>query len=130
LIGVWGNGGQTGVLGQSDTDTGVSGMSGSDTGAGVRALNFGTGPALKVEGPALFSRSGVATIAGTSATPLQSVSIKVSGPPATGGVIATLKTHVPGVHVEAAVSTGLRTWKIWLNQPVASPVDIVWMAIG
>jgi hypothetical protein len=64
--GVVGNGGSTdgsGVQGYGvGTGAGVIGVTEASVGVGVLAENAGGGNALQVEGPAIFSRSGLATV--------------------------------------------------------------------
>jgi hypothetical protein len=54
----------------------------------VLAVNDGSGPALEVQGPATFSRSGLATIAAKK----KSVTVSFPGVTATSMVLATLQT--------------------------------------
>jgi hypothetical protein len=83
----------------SGSGNGVAGR--ADTGTGVLAASTG-GVALKVSGKAQFSRSGVATVAGTSSAPKNSV--RVSLPiTAKSMMTALLQKFVAGVYVVAAV---------------------------
>jgi hypothetical protein len=84
--------------------------------------------ALEVTGKAQFSRSGVATVAGTSSSPKNSVRVSL---PITGHsmMTATLQRYVAGVSVVAAVpnvSAGYFT--IYLNKAVTTSVGpIAWI---
>jgi hypothetical protein len=147
-----------GVEGGSTSANGVQGESAADTASGVYGQNSGTGygvagratggigalgdsangigvwansqnaTALKVSGRAQFSRSGVATVAGTPAAPKNSV--RVSLPiTAKSMMTATLQKYVAGVYVVAAVpnvSGGYFT--IYLNKTVTTSVGpVAWM---
>ena len=99
-IGVEGDvtGSGSGVYGHaSGAGVGVNGQ--SDTGVGVEA-RAGTGTALKVDGKASFSRSGVVTIAaGTSSRTVQLAGVSTSSM-----VLATAQ-QTATVYVKAAVPT-------------------------
>ena len=130
------NSAASGVYGQNDgTGFGVAGRASSGVGTlgdsanGVGVLaSSQNATALEVTGKAQFSRSGVATIAGTSATPLKSV--RVSLPiTAKSMMTALLQKFVAGVYVVAAVpnvSGGYFT--IYLNKAVSTSVGpIAWL---
>ena len=126
----------SGVYGQNDgTGYGVAGRAASGTGVlgdsaeGVGVLaNSANGIALQVTGAAQFSRSGTATVAGTSTAPKNSVrvSLPITG---TSMMTATLQKFVAGVFVVAAVpnvSGGYFT--IYLNKKVSTSVGpIAWI---
>jgi hypothetical protein len=137
--GVYGHASNTtgsGVYGQNDgagygvagrASGGIGTLGDSANGIGVWA-NSQNGTALKVSGKAQFSRSGVATVAGTSAAPKNSV--RVSLPiTAKSMMTATLQKYAAGVYVVAAVPNvpgGYFT--IYLNKPVTTSVGpIAWM---
>jgi hypothetical protein len=137
--GVYGHANNTtgsGAYGQNDsTGYGVAGraadgigtLGDSADGIGVWASSQNA-TALKVTGKAQFSRSGVATIAGSSAAPKNSV--KVSLPiTAKSMMTATLQKYVAGVYVVAAVpnvSGGYFT--IYLNKTVTTSVGpVAWI---
>lgn len=128
---------------------GVSGISGASSGVGVSGVANGAGAtgvqarcavagtvALDVQGPAHFSNAGVATIAGTTLTPLNF--IKISGVSLTpnSSIVATLQTHVGGVEVAAAVPHPNTTRPanssitIYLSKAVTQTVTIGWFAIN
>jgi hypothetical protein len=130
------NTGGSGVYGQNDgnghgvagrADGGIGTLGDSANGIGVWA-NSQNATALKVSGKAQFSRSGVATVAGTAAAPKKSV--KVSLPlTAHSMMTALLQKYVAGVYVVAAVPnvTG-GYFTIYLNKPVSTSVGpIAWM---
>jgi hypothetical protein len=130
VFGETANGAASGVYGQNDgTGYGVAGRAASGTGVlgdsanGVGVLaNSANAIALQVTGKAQFSRSGTATVAGTAATPKNSVRVSL---PITGKsmMTATLQKFVAGVSVVAAVpnvSGGYFT--IYLNKKVTTSV--------
>jgi hypothetical protein len=88
----------------------------------------GNGTALKVNGKAQFSRSGVVSVAGTSTTPKRSV--RVSLPiTAKSMMTATIQQYVPGVFVVAAVpNVAGGYFTIYLSEAVPTSVGpIAWM---
>lgn len=121
-IGVGGNGVAIGVSGESTTGIGMEAFSSNGT-------------ALEVDGRARFEFSGVATVAGTAASPQNSVRVKlpiISGRlPITpkSMMIALLQKYVPGVYVVAAVPNVRGNYfTIYLNKAVATSVGpIAWM---
>lgn len=125
--GVYGQNDSTGygVAGRANSGTGVLGDSAN--GVGVTA-NSPNGTALQVTGPAQFSRSGTATVAGTSAAPKKSVQVSLPIT-AMSMMTATLQKYVAGVSVVAAVpnvSGGYFT--IYLNKAVKTSVGpIAWI---
>jgi hypothetical protein len=116
-----------GVAGRALIGTGILGDSANGTGVWANSQNA---TALKVSGKAQFSRSGVATVAGTSTTP--SKSVRVTLPiTAKSMMTATLQKYVPGVFVVAAVPnvTG-GYFTIYLNKSVTTSVGpISWMVV-
>jgi len=132
----------SGVYGQNDgTGFGVAGraaagvgvLGDSAGGVGVRASSQ-NGTALQVTGSAQFtgsvqfSRSGVATVAGTKASPRSSV--RVSLPiTAKSMMIALLQNRVAGVYVVAAVpAVAGGYFTIYLNKVVTTRVGpIAWI---
>ena len=114
-----------GVRGASvGSNPGVEGQS-SGTGPGVLALNDGSGPALEVQGPATFSRSGLATIAARKT----SVTVSFPGVTATSMVLATLQTVAKGVGVAAAVP-GVDSFVIKLTKKPKIDVVVAWFVMG
>jgi hypothetical protein len=152
-FGIHGFGTQAGVVGEAASGgNGVFGATSSNTASGVYGQNNGTGygvagranlsggtgvlaestdgTALVVNGKAQFSRSGVATVTGTSTTPKNSV--KVTLPvTAKSMVFATLQKRVAGVYVVAAVpNVAGGYFTIYLNKSVATSVGpIAWQVI-
>ena len=114
-----------GVAGRASSGTGILGDSANGTGVSAISQNA---TALQVTGKAQFSRSGAATVAGTSAAPLNSV--RVSLPiTAKSMMTALLQKHVAGVYVVAAVPnvTG-GYFTIYLNKAVTTSVGpIAWI---
>jgi len=114
-----------GVRGASvGRNPGVEGQS-SGTGPGVLALNDGSGPALEVQGPATFSRSGVATITARK----KSVTVSFPGVTATSMVLATLQTMAKGVAVAAAVPA-LDSFTVRLTKAPKTDVVVAWFVMG
>ena len=72
-FGVWDTSGDIGVYG-SGAVIGVGGDSTTGTGVSASSLD---GTALNVDGKAVFSRSGVAAVAGTAASPKNSVQVRL-----------------------------------------------------
>jgi hypothetical protein len=125
--GVYGQNGGAGFGVAGRAGGGVGTFGDSANGVGVWA-NSQDATALKVTGKAQFNRSGVATVAGTSAAPKKSV--RVSLPiTAKSMMTALLQKFVAGVYVVAAapnVSGGYFT--IYLNKAVTTSVGpIAWM---
>lgn len=140
-VGVYGLGlGSDGVEGSADT--GASGVFGSNFGSGngirgqstkgtgVLAESGASGTALRVVGKAQFSRSGLATVAGTASHPKSSV--VVSHVRLGGGsmVLATPQKNVAGMSVQAAVpNVAAKTITIFLNKAVSVGYPVAWMVI-
>jgi hypothetical protein len=125
-IGVFGNV-TTGTGVEGSGTTGVFGVTSAQHGVGVLAQNNGGGPALKVNGVAAFSRSGVATVPpGKSQVahglPLTSASF----------VLATIQGNVTGLYVRgvtiAAGSPG--SFTIHLSKAVKSKTNVAWLAVN
>jgi hypothetical protein len=114
------------VAGRStDGGTGVLGDSASGVGVVATSAN---GTALQVTGTAQFSRSGTATVVGTTAAPANSV--RVSLPVTSKSMMtATLQKFVAGVSVAAAVpNVAGGYFTIYLNKKVTTSVGpIAWI---
>jgi hypothetical protein len=119
------------VFGKNDgTGNGVAGQ--ADTGTGVLAASTG-GIALKVDGKAQFSRSGIVTITYPAKSKV------VSGVPLTGKslVLATQQKFLAGVYVVAAVpnlSGSSNSFTIYLSKApgtsaVPKSVTVAWQVI-
>jgi hypothetical protein len=96
-----------GVHGVAPSGTGVMGTTGS--GFGVYALTTGTGAALRVQGRAGFSRSGIVTIANPATSTTISYSLS-----AASMVLATVQGAPHGVWVESA-ETNVATQKLTIH---------------
>jgi hypothetical protein len=121
--GLWGEGNDRGVYGVSSNE----GVVGFGNNVGVRADSPNI--ALRVTGKVELSRSGVATIVGTSTTPKSSVVVSSVALSAKSMVIATVQTNA-GVWVKAAVpNVGGSSVTIYLNKAVAKSVPVAWMVI-
>jgi hypothetical protein len=121
-----------GVLGRSTANAGVFGS--SDTGFGVLAANgafsiSGDG-ALGVLGPAVFSRSGIATVTGTKKKPKSSVVVSALQGPLTPAsmILATSQSSAAGV-AYAVPDLKAKSFTIHLTKSVSTPVKIAWLII-
>lgn len=104
---------------------GIWGIGG--TGPGVLAENAGTGPALQVEGTALFSRSGVATVKAGD----KSVTVGVEGLSASSLVLATPQRHEDSVSVSAAIPNRTEsTITIFLSKPASASLPVAWFVVN
>ena len=133
----------TGVYGGSISGPGVFGatagngqpaVSGDDTssggGYGVLAASA-NGKALQVNGVAAFSRSGLATIAGTSTSPLSSVTVTGVALTAASMVLATPQTHSGKVAVAAVVThPTTSSFTLYLTANVTVSFNVAWFVIG
>lgn len=136
VAGVQGLGDGPGVIGVfGDGDPGVLGESSGGTGVDAYSL-YGT--SLKVEGKVQFSLSGVATVAGTAASPKSSVRVRLPETTvrtfpinAKTMMTALLQKYVPGVNVVAAVpDVRGHYFTIYLNKAVTTSVGpIAWMVM-
>jgi hypothetical protein len=93
-------------------------------------IGTGSGIALMVDGKAQLKRSGVATVAGSSSAPKNSVRVTISIT-AKSMMVATLQKFVSGVFVIAAVPnvTG-GYFTIYLNKSVTTSVGpIAWTVV-
>jgi hypothetical protein len=124
------------ILGENDgTGNGVAGrapggvgiLGDSANGVGVSAVSQNA-TALKVTGRAQFSRSGNATVEGTSATPKDSVRVHL---PITAKSMLTalLQRRIPGVYVAAAVpNVAGGYFTLYLNKSVSTSAGpIAWI---
>jgi hypothetical protein len=129
-IGVHGLTGGTGsaVFGQA-TGSGVGVFGDTTDGTGVIARST-NGHALDVRGKAKFSRSGTATVNGTSATPRSSVTVNGVALTAKSLVLVTPQKNVPGVWVQAAVPNRPNSrFTVFLNKNVSVSYPVAWMVI-
>jgi hypothetical protein len=138
-IGVTGDGSIRGLHGRSVLGDGVKGETGALNKSGVYAVHNGTGgyavlarsaasTALRVEGSASFTRSGIATIPKNKA----SISILVPGVPLTGTskfVVTLQKPAGSGVYVQYAIKSGASTFKVYLNKKSSKSSAVAWMVL-
>jgi hypothetical protein len=131
----WAQNGSTGVQGISaggeatppiSPNTGVHGVCDAADGIGVLAQSA-SGTALRVDGRAVFGRSGVLVI------PARSRSATKAGIRLTRAslVLAILRQHQAGVHVEAAVpdpATG--SFTVYLNRRVRRDIQVAWFVVN
>jgi hypothetical protein len=122
---------QSAVVGLDNSfgDGGGFGVSGSsEYGIGV----YASGPVgLSVYGVANFSRSGLATVAGTASAPAQTV--KVTGVALTSSslILATPQGVVKKVAVEGVVpDVSGSSFKIYLTKAITVSLDIAWFVVG
>jgi hypothetical protein len=116
-----------GVLGYAPSATAVKGQTSAGTGVLATATS---GTALKVSGKAQFSRSGTATITGTSSTPKASILISNVSVVSKSLILATPQKNVAGVWVQAAVpNVSARTITIFLNKAVTGSYPVAWFIV-
>jgi hypothetical protein len=129
-FGVFASGDDYGVY-ASAPNHGVYGTATTNAGAGVEAqANSASGIALRVNGKAQFSRSGTATVAGTTTTPKSSVVISNVALSGKSLVLATAQKNVAGVWVEAAVpNVSAKTVTIFLNKTVTVSYPVAWFIV-
>jgi hypothetical protein len=116
-----------GVGGTSSGGNGVHGRATAAGGVGVLAENTGGGTALRVAGPAAFSRSGVLTIAaGKSSGTVTGVTLT-----AASLVLATVQQNLSGVNVRAAVLnvTGSSV-TINLSKAPSASAKVAWFIVN
>lgn len=128
-FGVFATGTDYGVYG-SAPNHGVYGRATTNTGAGLEGeAASSSGFGLRVSGKIELSRSGLATVAGTVATPRSSVVVTGVALSAKSMVIATVQTSA-GVWVKAAVpNVAGGSVTIYLNKAVSKSVPVAWMVI-
>jgi hypothetical protein len=116
-----------------DVPDGTALFAAAGAGATAAAL-FTTDPtavALKARGVVEFSRSGIATVAGTVAAPKASVVVTGVTLSANSFVLATLQQVSGSVAIKAAVPniTG-SSFTIYLTQAVKTSIKIGWFIIN
>jgi hypothetical protein len=125
-FGVFSEGTDYGVYAASSGGYGVFSANTSSTGVGVYAS--GAGMALQVNGKTEFSRSGRATIAGTSGSPKSSVTVTNVALTAKSLVLATPQRYQAGVYIEAAVpNVSGSSITIYLSKAVTKNFPVAWM---
>jgi hypothetical protein len=123
--------GMAGVYGADLSSTGgygVTGYSARAGGVGVLAENA-VGPALKVSGTAMFSRSGVVSIA-AGKTSLIHTGVTLAS---TSLVLANLQNSLPGVYVEAVVpNVSGHSFQIVLSKavPAGKTAKVAWFIVN
>jgi len=148
--GVYGAGYSCGVYGTAThIGQGVCGANTASTGIGVYGLDSGkpgtaveaysyygvgvytAGPvALVANGVTAFSRSGVATVAGTSSKKKQSVEVTEVALTSASMVLATPQGKVSGVAVEGVVTdTSTNSFTIYLTKEIEVSLTIAWFVI-
>jgi hypothetical protein len=134
--------GATGLHGFSDSGSGATVQ--SNTGNALYAIGLlagsvavtaiGADPAslaLDVGGVAQFSRSGIATVAGTTAAPKSSVKVTGVALGKTSLVLATLQQVSGSVAIKAAVpNVAGKSFTIYLTQAVTTSVKIGWFVVN
>ncbi len=116
----------TGVHGDG-TVAGVDGSAVTAGGIGVRATNTAGGPALRVNGKASFSRSGVIKLSVAAAY------AKVSGMSLTSSsyVLATLQTDTAGLYIRSAVpAPAASTITIHFNTTAPAGTRVAWFVVN
>lgn len=107
----------------------------------VSATSNGTGPAvlaynpegmaLQVEGIASFSRSGHATVAGTTGKPSQSVVVTGVALSRSSLILVTPQGRVAGVGIEGVVADAkAKRFTVYLTEPITVSLAIAWFVIG
>ncbi len=141
-IGVFGYGTVAGIWGTTDENN-FNAVVGTDTsengGYGVVGSSIqGTGVycegpivALHVEGVATFSRSGSATVPGSSTQAHSTVKVTGVALSESSLILATPQTHVIGVGVAAVVpDVTANTFTIQLTESIKVPMDVAWFIVG
>lgn len=132
--GVWGRnlGSGYGLLGESssgiglraDSAAGYGGFVSTNTGTALYATaNAAGGTALQVNGPAKFSRSGIANVgSGASSVTVSSVALSASSL-----VLATPQQNVAGLYVQAVVpNIAGSSFTIYLSKAVPGATSVAW----
>lgn len=125
-IGVLGVGDQVGVYTVSDYGVGVHALTYDGT-AILAQTAVPQGTAIRVEGVASFTRSGVVTVASGART------AKVSVTPISAEtlVFATPQQRLAGTHVEAAVpNEGNDSFTVHLNRRAPQDLRVAWFLLG
>ena len=140
-----------GVLGLSSATSAVYGITSGNAQSGVYALDestdggygvtaismlgtgvFAAGPvALQVDGVAKFSRSGVATVAGTATDPAQTVIVTGVALTASSLILATPQGIVKKVAVEGVVpNVSGGSFEIYLTKAITVSLKVAWFVVG
>jgi hypothetical protein len=88
---------------------------------------MGSGTALQVSGPAVFSRSGVLTVTAGSAKATQTGVALTSA----SLVLVTLQQHTTGVYVLAAVpKVSGSSFTVHLSKAVSAATKVAWFVVN
>jgi hypothetical protein len=118
----------SGVYGEA-TGNGVGVFGDTTDGTGVIARST-SGIALDVRGKATFSRSGTATVAGTTASPKSSVTVTNVALTAKSLILVTEQKNVAGTWVRAAVPNVANSrFTLFLNKNVSVSFPVAWMVV-
>jgi hypothetical protein len=127
VIGNGGSGGGDGVTGEAAKGRGVHGRATAAQGVGVLAENTAGGIALKASGPAVFSRSGILTVAARSSKVTKTRVALTAG----SLVLATLQQDVPGVWVRSPVpNVAGHSFTMHLSKAVPVKTKIAWFVVN
>lgn len=117
---------KTGVFGFAAQDSAAVGVHGRSTvGTGVRAQADVAGTALRVEGKATFSRSGVVTVAAGKSSATKSV----VGLTSSSLVFAVIRTGDGQAFVRKVQPTA-GSFTVYVNKVLSSTTTIAWIAFG
>ena len=119
-----------GVFGQSPNGSAVYGV--TTTGAALAGLANGAGGVgLYLQGRAVYSDCGIATVKGTAAKPKSSVKVGQVSLSAQSMVLATIQTNnAPGTFIQSAIPNPAgASVTINLNQNVAVAVKVAWFVV-
>lgn len=131
--------GGIGVKGSTTSGIGVQANAANPSATALQATNAGGGVALQVrgvstfEGVTAFSRSGLATVNGSTATPKNSVKVSSVSLTASSLVLATIQGDPPGtgIAVQGVVTNPTKsTLTIYLTQMVSTHVKVAWLVLG
>jgi hypothetical protein len=105
----------------------VHGKATAAAGVGVLAENTAGGTALKAAGPAVFSRSGILTVAaGKSSGTVTGVALS-----AASLVLATLQQNLSGVYVRSAVpNVPGSSFTVHLSKAVTASAAVAWFVVN
>jgi hypothetical protein len=127
--GVTGEGGGSGdgVVGSATTGNGVHGTASAAAGVGVLAANTAGGIALKATGPAVFSRSGLLTVAAGQSSATQTGVALTSA----SLVLATLQQNLSGVSVRSAVpNVPGSSFTVHLSKAPSTSAAVAWFVVN
>jgi hypothetical protein len=121
----------TGVLGSAysltGANTGVYGYSASPSGIGVHATTNGGGVALKADGRAKFSTSGVATITAGHTTKVITPGVNVTS---NSFVLLTPKVKLSGRDLWFTTDAANNKFTIRMSSSRSSGTKVAWLLLG